>query len=62
MMTPMTKPNAMRAMGANRAGEHTAKQMAILTEASHDTANRVAELTEQVAALLQRVDDLERRG
>ena len=59
MMAPKIKPNAM---GANRAGEHTTKQTAIGMETSRDMANRVTELTEQVAALLQRVDDLEGRG
>ena len=49
-------------MGANRASEHNAKQMATLTETTRDTAIRVVELTEQVAALLQRVEDLEARG
>ena len=62
MMTPIPKPRAMSSMGANRAGEHNAKQMATLMEASRDTAVRVVELTEQVAALLDRVAVLEAWG
>ena len=62
MMTPLPKPRAMSAMGANRANDHYAKQMAALMEATRDTASRVVELTEQVAALLDRVAALEARG
>ncbi len=62
MMTPLPKPRAMSAMGVNRAGEHNAKQMATLMEASRDMAVRVVKLTEQVAALLDRVAALEARG
>jgi hypothetical protein len=62
MMTPLPKPRAMSAMGTNRAGEHNAKQMATLMETSRDMAVRVVELTEQVAALLDRVAALEARG
>ena len=62
MMTPLPKPRAMTAMVTYRSGEHNAKQMATLMEASRDTAVRVVELTEQVAALLDRVAALEPRG
>ena len=62
MITPLPKPRGMAAMGANRASEHNAKQMATLMEATRDTANRVVELTEQVTALLDRVAALEARG
>ena len=62
MMTPLPKPRAMTAMGTNRAGEHNSKQMATLMEAARDTAVRVVELTEQVAALLDRVAALEGKG
>ena len=62
MMTPLPKPRGMAAMGANRANDHYAKQMAALMEATRDTASRVVELTEQVAALTQRVADLEGKG
>ena len=62
MMTPLPKPRAMSAMGANRANDQVAKQMVTLMEASRDTAKLVIELTEQVAALLDRVAALEARG
>ena len=61
MMTPQPNPRGMSAMGANRASEHNAKQVATLMEATRDIANRVLELTEQVATLMQRVEDLEAR-
>lgn len=38
MTRPMHKPNAMAAMGANRASEHRTKQMADLIELSAATA------------------------
>lgn len=62
MLTPIPKSRAMAAIGANRAGDHNAKQIATLMEASRDPAIRVVELTEQVAALLDRVAVLEARG
>ena len=62
MMTPLPKPRAMTAMVTYRSGEHNAKQMATLMEASRDTAARVVELTEQVTALLDRVAVLEARS
>lgn len=55
----MTKPNAMIAMGQNRAAEARADQMANLLEASRNSAVRVVELTELVGDLTERVAVLE---
>ena len=59
MRRPLTKPNALVTMGQNRAAEHRADQMADLTQVCRDSALRVIELTEQVAALTARVEQLE---
>lgn len=60
-MIPLPKPRAMFARGSNRANDQAHKQMATLMQVTHDTATRVLDLTEKVAALLQRTEELEAR-
>ena len=58
-MRPQQKPNAAIQMGANRAAEQRADNMATLIEVSHSSATRIIELTELVADLRERVTALE---
>ncbi len=59
MKIPQPKPRAMAAMGANRAAEHNVNRVAEAIELAQAIAKRVVELTDQVATLTQRVEDLE---
>lgn len=61
-MRLLGKPNAMSAMGANRAAESRAKQMADLMQVCRDSATLVVELSAQVAELRDRVEKLEGAG
>jgi hypothetical protein len=59
MMRPQQKPNAAMQMGANRAAEKRADNMATLIEVSHSSATRIIELTELGVELRDRVAALE---
>lgn len=59
MMRPQTTPKAALAMGANRANERNAKDMAELKELCRLGAQRIVELTDLVADLQERVAVLE---
>jgi hypothetical protein len=61
-MMRQPKSNGAIQMGANRAAEHRADNMATLIEVSHSSATRIIELTELVADLRDRVAALEAAG
>ena len=61
-MMRQPKSNGAIQMGANRAAEQRADNMATLIEVSHSSATRIIELTELVADLRDRVAALEAAG
>ena len=61
MNRPIPKPIAMQSMAANRAADQRDTEKLAMLEVTRNSAKRIAELTDLVADLLDRVEALEAR-